>query len=707
MIKKSKDNLDEILVEALKNHKKNNFKVALSLYNKILNFNPNYVNAYINLGILFNQLGDFSKSISSFKKAIVLNPQNLEANTNLGVLFNQSKAYKKAIFHFEKVIQINPNYVAAHFNLGNTYKELKDYTKAIKSYNDTLLINPEYIDAYNNLGNIFAQLGKKQEAFKCYKKAILINPNYFEGYNNLGNIFKKMNKYNDAKQCYEKAIYINSNFVDAYNNLGNIFKQMGEHEKAINSYDKAELIDLGNLKAYWLSMNTFPIVYKNHDEIRYYSKRFEKNIDRINSLLDSNYQYSKESLFDALNSSTNFYLHYQGNDVLELQKKYAALIEKITNKIYPKFHQKKKLNYSNDVIKIGFVSSFFRKHTVSKLFKNWMIKLDKKYFSKYIYYCEDKFDEITNKIKDNVDNFFSNTDIDLVINKIYSDNLDVLIYLDIGMRPKIQILSSLRLAPIQCNTWGHPVTSGFKNIDYYLSSELMETQNSQAYYSEKLITLPGLGINYEVPNLSKIQKPIISKNLNSIIFLNLQSLFKLLPNDDHIYLDIVKKYSNCCFWFIQEKEDSVTNIFKQRLRKLFENQELDFERYFYFHPKCSEDEFFGLIEESDIILDSLNWSGGNTSLEAISLNKPIVTCPSQFMRGRHTYAILKTLGIDETIAISKDNYVEISVKLASDVNYRNLIINKIRKNKKKIFNDDKPIRFIEDFIKKLYENKKI
>jgi protein O-GlcNAc transferase len=275
------------------------------------------------------------------------------------------------------------------------------------------------------------------------------------------------------------------------------------------------------------------------------------------------------------------------------------------------------------------------------------------------------------------------------------------------MRPKIQILSSLRLAPIQCNTWGHPVTSGFKNIDYYLSSDLMETQNSQAYYSEKLITLPGLGINYEVPNLSKIQKPVISKNLNSIIFLNLQSLFKLLPNDDHIYLDIVKKYSNCCFWFIQEKEDSVTNIFKQRLRKLFENQELDFERYFYFHPKCSEDEFFGLIEESDIILDSLNWSGGNTSLEAISLNKPIVTCPSQFMRGRHTYAILKTLGIDETIAISKDNYIEISVKLASDVNYRNLIINKIRKNKKKIFNDDKPIRFIEDFIKKLYENKKI
>ena len=197
----------------------------------------------------------------------------------------------------------------------------------------------------------------------------------------------------------------------------------------------------------------------------------------------------------------------------------------------------------------------------------------------------------------------------------------MLIYLDIGMRPKIQILSSLRLAPIQCNTYGHPVTSGFKNIDYYFSSELMENQNSQKYYSEKLITLPGLGINYESPNLSKIKKPEIVNKSNVTIFLNFQSLFKLLPQDDHIYLDILKKYPNCCFWFIHGMNNSITSIFKERISKLFQKEGYSFEKYSYFHPRCGQDEFFGLVEESDIILDSLNWSGGNTSLEAISLNK--------------------------------------------------------------------------------------
>ena len=267
------------------------------------------------------------------------------------------------------------------------------------------------------------------------------------------------------------------------------------------------------------------------------------------------------------------------------------------------------------------------------------------------------------------------------------------------MEPKIQILSSLRLAPIQCNTWGHPVTSGFKNIDYYFSSDLMESHNSQKNYSEKLIMLPGLGINYNFPDLSNIKRHDILNKPDTTIFFNLQSLFKLLPQDDHIYLDILKKYPKSYFWFIHGVENSVTSLFKERISKLFEKEGYDFEKYSYFHPKCSQEEFFGLLEASDIILDTFNWSGGNTSLEAISLNKPIVTCPSKFMRGRHTYSILKILGIEETIASTKKKYTEIAVKLASDINFRNSIVNKIKKHKNILFNDQKPVRSLEDVIR--------
>ena len=665
MNKKQNLTTEEKFALAIQNHKKNNLQIAKKLYNETLKANPYYEGAHNNLGILLNQLGEYQKAISAYKKAIQIEPNNVAAYNNLGFVFYQLGEYQKAISSYENAIQIKPNYADVYYNLGNTLKEL----------------------------------GERQKAQNCYKKVIQINPNHYKAYNNLGSLFNELEEHEKAKNCYEKAIQINPNYVNAHNNLGNIFKKLGEHKKAKDCYEKSIKIEPGNLTSHWLSMNIFPVIYKNIEEIDQYKKNFVKSIKKVNLLLETQSKYSKKQLVNAINSSTNFYLHYQGGDVLKLQQNYADLIEQITQNIYQEFHKEITKNISSKNIKIGFVSSFFKNHTVCKLFKNWALKLDKKYFTRFVYYVGNKFDHTTNQIKQNVDYFFNHTDVDRLINQISKDNLDVLIYLDIGMKPIIQILSSLRLAPIQCNTWGHPVTSGFKNIDFYLSGELMEDQNSQRYYSEKLILLPNLGINYDFPNLANIKKPNILNKSNKTIFFNLQSLFKLLPQDDHIYLDILKKNSNCFFWFINKK-NSVTSIFKDRISKLFKKEGYDFERYSYFHPKCSEEEFLGLVEESDVILDSLNWSGGNTSLEAISLNKPIITYPTAFMRGRHTYGILKILDIQETIAISKKNYVEIAVKLASDNKFRKSIIDKIKKNKNKLFNDVEPLNSLEEVIRK-------
>ncbi len=73
------------------------------------------------------------------------------------------------------------------------------------------------------------------------------------------------------------------------------------------------------------------------------------------------------------------------------------------------------------------------------------------------------------------------------------------------------------------------------------------------------------------------------------------------------------------------------------------------------------------------------------------------------MRGRHTYSMLKILDIEETIASSKKEYIEIAVKLAGDINFRNSIVNKIKKHKNKLFNDEKPIRFLEEFFKNKFK----
>ena len=111
-----------------------------------------------------------------------------------------------------------------------------------------------------------------------------------------------------------------------------------------------------------------------------------------------------------------------------------------------------------------------------------------------------------------------------------------------------------------------------------------------------------------------------------------------------------------------------------------------------------------IISRSDIILDSLDWSGFNTTLDALTLDKPIVTLPSNFLRSRHSYGILKSLRIDELICRSKKDYVDLAVKLSKDFNFRDNIIERIKMNKKLIFNNYETVKFLEDFFLSLFEN---
>jgi predicted O-linked N-acetylglucosamine transferase (SPINDLY family) len=100
---------------------------------------------------------------------------------------------------------------------------------------------------------------------------------------------------------------------------------------------------------------------------------------------------------------------------------------------------------------------------------------------------------------------------------------------------------------------------------------------------------------------------------------------------------------------------------------------------------------------SDVFLDTFTWSGGNTSLEAIACNLPIVTCPGEFMRGRHADSFLKLLGVTDTIAKNEAEYIEIAVKLGLDSAWRQDISQRMSQRQDNLFDDETCVKGLEDF----------
>jgi predicted O-linked N-acetylglucosamine transferase (SPINDLY family) len=315
-------------------------------------------------------------------------------------------------------------------------------------------------------------------------------------------------------------------------------------------------------------------------------------------------------------------------------------------------------------------------------------------------------DHFTREYKQISDRFYSFDrlqSLEAIADRIAKDSLDILVYLDIGMDARTTRLAGLRLAPIQCVTWGHPVTSGLPTIDYFLTSDLMEPDNGESHYREKLVRLPNLSIAYPKPNLPETRKTRAEMGLQDekILYLNCQSLFKYLPENDNIFPRIALRVPDSQFVFIAHRSDSVTSCFRERLISAFREYGLDWHDYGTIVPQLSQTDYFHLNLLSDIYLDNLSWSGGNTTLEAIACHLPVVTRPSELMRGRHSRAILKMLGVTETIARDKDEYIDIAARLGLDPEWRRSLREKVRQNADRVFDDRTCVESLETFYRSI------
>jgi predicted O-linked N-acetylglucosamine transferase (SPINDLY family) len=146
-------------------------------------------------------------------------------------------------------------------------------------------------------------------------------------------------------------------------------------------------------------------------------------------------------------------------------------------------------------------------------------------------------------------------------------------------------------------------------------------------------------------------------------------------------------------------------LLEKRLERAFLSLGLNSQDYCLFLTIPERLDYLMINLLSDVYLDTFTWSGGNTSLEAIACNLPIVTCPGEFMRGRHSDSFLKMLGITETIGENVQEYIEIAVRLGLDRVYRQNIAEKISQNQDLLFDDQACVIGLEAFYQQVVAKK--
>ncbi|MFW9261164.1 tetratricopeptide repeat protein [Nostoc sp. CALU 546] len=709
------------------------YQNAESFFQATLQLQPEIAAVHNSLGYSLQQQGKLEDAIACYQKALEILPDCIEVKANLGnalhlqgKLSSQEKIYyadlnqqfalgrqnagdlRIAELYYRQAIALQPDLVSVHNNLGDVLQKQARLDDAIKSYQQAIKIQPDSFYAYHNLGHTLQQKGKLKQAIAAYQKALNIKPDLALTHNNLGNIWKKLNKFDAAIESYQEAIKLQPDINIIHYNLATVFRQNGKLESAIRAFEKALKIAPNYAPAkLGICISQLPIIYSSVDEIELSRNQYQQHLQNLAESYQLTKQEEQAKSSEAVGTLQPFYLAYQGLNDRDLQRTYGQMICQIMSSRYTQWSKPLVLPNldKNEKVRVGIVSRFFCNHSNWKIpIKGWVENLDRSEFEVFGYHTGTTKDNSTIRAAQVLDKFVQGVrSIEQWCDAITEDKLHILIFPEFGMDSMTVQMGCLRLAPIQMTSWGHPDTSGLPTIDYYLSSDLMESENAQEHYTEKLVKLPNLSIHYTPLAIKPqaITKADIGLKEDEILFWCCQSLYKYLPNHDDVFPLIAKELGNSKFVFIKHESEEVTEVFRQRLNRAFEELGLNYQNHCLFLPQMKSQAFAGTTALADVFLDSIGWSGCNSTLESIAHNIPVVTLPGELMRGRHSLAILKMMGIEETIASNKEEYVNIAIRLGKDAEYRQYISQQVAENKHKLYGDLKPVRALEDFLLQL------
>lgn len=448
------------------------------------------------------------------------------------------------------------------------------------------------------------------------------------------------------------------------------------------------------------AMNRLAVIHASEDEIDRRRALYAADLADLDARVAAASPAERAAAAAEVGGAKPFFLSYQGHDDTELQRVYGRILAALTAAALPA--PAALAGRPEGRIRVGFATSYFTLHSVSKLFRGWIERLDRRRFEVIGYQFSPDRDPTRDAIAASADLWRSGSASAAEWRRVIeADRPHALIHLEIGMGTLSVQLAAQRLAPVQAMAWGHPVTSGLPTIDWFLSSELMEPDDGDHHYTERLVRLPGLSICYApLPaEGGRLTRAGLGLRDDAVVYVCCQSLFKYLPRDDALVVAIARRLPAAQFLFIGDPAAPTTAVFRERLNGAFAAAGLDPRRHVVITAPVPPEFFPSLLGCGDVYLDSVGWSGGNTTLEAVACGLPPVTLPTGLMRGRHTTGILSAMDMPELIAADRDDYVAKAVALA-DPALNAAVRARLADRRARLWNDERPVRALEDWLER-------
>jgi protein O-GlcNAc transferase len=691
---------------------------AIACYQKALQIKPDLVETYINMGIAYHQLADLDRAASAYQKAIELKPNSAEAYYNLGNTLKEQRLFDEALTCYRQATDIDPMLVEAFYNQANILEKQDRFDEAITCLKHCIQFKPDWAEAHNNLGNLSKQLGFIDDAIFYCQKAIQIKPELDEAHINLGNTFKDQGDFGKAINCYQKALQIRPTNAAAHLNLGVTYAEADHTAGAIECFQKATRLNPQFAEAH----NYMGVILAEKDRrdeaIDCFQKAIATNPDYAEAYsylihqLQHTCDWQRMSCFSErldilIQRATDkaqsiiqppFICMARNSDPvmnLTVAKTWSRKIEQPLQNVKALFAFESR-RQKKPKLTIGYLSCDFHDHATAHLMRSLFGHHDREKFKVHCYsYGPDDKSRYRNQIIKESDQFIDirgDSHIDAA-RRIYADAVDILVDLKGHTRGARLGILACRPAPVQVHYLGYPGTTGADFIDYLITDRIVTPEGHDAYYSEKLVYLPGC---YQV---NDDQQEIAAQNLTrkelglpnkSFVFSSFNFPYKIDPVIFDCWVQILQQVPNGVLWLFGHNENAICNLRREAANRGVEPDRL------VFAQKMEKAEHLSRLKSADLALDTRIVNGHTTTSDALWAGVPVITLQGSHFASRVSSSLLHAVGLPELVTDSLTEYEKLAVQLASQPSRLNALRQKLNINRLK-----KPLFDTARFVKNL------
>ncbi len=600
-----------------------------------------------------------------------------------------------AIAALRQAVALEPTLSAAHKNLSVLLWQEGRTAEARDALAYAVSVMPAQASLWARLARVQADLGEAAAALASIARAEAAQPTEAATWAMIGAQFAEYGRWADAERVLEQASRLDPGEPETELRLAQAKQEMGQNSQALQALARGVARDPRHLNAALAERLFLPQVYADREDLARWRGRYARGLEQL-AAESGRWAASATQVF-AL-SHYNFLLAYQGQDDLPLQRAYSALLAQLARAARPELCAPRRARFDGGRrLRIGFVSSIFRDCTAGRYFERWITGLDPRRFERFVYHTAPLSDEFTRRIAAGCEHFVTmrRGDADTA-GRIAADDLDVLVQPEVGMSSLSYLLAALRLAPVQVAGWGHPVTTGGAEVDHFLTCAAMEPPGAAQHYSERLIALPGPGVDYAMPApAAPVARAALGLPEGRRLYACPQSLFKVHPDMDALFARLLATDEDGLLLLFQSPSRAVTEQLGARMQRALAVHGVAPRGQVKFLPRMTAENFRRVLATADVVVDTVHWSGGNTSLDALASATPVVTLPGRFMRGRQTAAMLEMCGLPELVATTPEDYVRIAVDAARDRERNAGLRERIRAGREALFERREPIAALE------------